>query len=142
MRATNSMTLSLIQPIIYQEPPFVHKDAQEAYIQALAYLDGKRVGTEVILALTSTARLLFIGAKDPPSQAELDAIESGSEQPSCEGPYSLEAGRYEFTQLAPPQSLESIFSLNSIAIDGPSRIYVRLLKEGPLAIVAQLWIAR
>ena len=26
--------------------------------------------------------------------------------------------------------------------DGPNRIYVRLLKENPLAIVAQLWITR
>ena len=38
--------------------------------------------------------------------------------------------------------LSSILSLAPIAIDGPARIYVRLLKEGPLSIIAQLWIAR
>ena len=141
MHATNSMTISLIQPIIYQEPPFVYEGSAEAYQSALTYLDGAEVGTEVVIALTSTSRLLFVGAKGAPTPEERDAIERGEELPPIDGPYALEAGRYAFTQLAPPPSLDPIISLKRIAIDGPSRVYVRLLKESPLAIIAQVWIA-
>ena len=142
MYRPDSMMLSLIQPIIYQSPPFVHQNGEDAYRRALSLLDDAQSGCEVVIALTSTARLLFVGFKDEPSKEELLAIERGEEQPQVEGEYALEAGRYEFFQLAPPESLASILSLAPIAIDGPSRIYLRLLKEGPLTIIAQLWIAR
>ncbi|HOE85296.1 MAG TPA: hypothetical protein PLK91_08795 [Sphaerochaeta sp.] len=142
MYRPDSMMLSLIQPIIYQAPPFVYQTGEEAYQSALALLDDAPSGCEVVIALTSTARLLFVGFKGEPSQEELLAIERGEEQPQAEGDYELEAGRYEFFQMALPDSLSSILSLAPIAIDGPARIYVRLLKEGPLSIIAQLWIAR
>lgn len=141
MHRFDSMMLSLIQPIIYQAPPFVHQGGEDAYRRALSLLDGATAGCEVIIALTSTSRVLFVGFKEAPSPEELSAIESGEEQPAIAGAYALEAGRYRFIQMAVPESLASIFSLAPIAIDGPGRIYLRLLKEGPLSIVAQLWIA-
>lgn len=142
MNRPDSMMLSLIQPIIYQAPPFVYQSGEDAYQSALSLLDDAQSGCEVLIALTSTARVLFVGFKDAPSKEELLAIERGEEQPQSEGEYELEAGRYQFIQMALPESLTSILSLDPIAIDGPARIYVRLLKEGPLSIVAQLWIAR
>jgi len=142
MQHPDSMMLSLIQPIIYQAPPFVYQGGEDAYQKALRLLDDALPGCEVIITLTSTARLLFVGFKDAPSEEELLAIESGEEQPVSEGVYALEAGRYQFIQMAPPETLAPILSLAPIAIDGPARFSVRLLKEGPLSIIAQLWIER
>ncbi|MCK9548068.1 MAG: hypothetical protein RBS49_06335 [Sphaerochaeta sp.] len=142
MQHPDSMMLSLIQPIIYQAPPFVYQSSEDAYQNALTLLDGAQSGCEVIITLTSTGRVLFVGFKDAPSAEELLAIESGEEQPGSEGVYALEAGRYQFIQMAPPETLAPILSLAPIAIDGPARFSVRLLKEGPLSIIAQLWIKR
>ena len=142
MYRPDSMMLSLIQPIIYQAPPFVYQNGEDAYQSALSLLDDAPSGCEVVIALTSTARLLFVGFKGEPSQEELLAIERGEvhflmvRRPPRS---ALFPARF---QMALPDSLSSILSLAPIAIDGPARIYVRLLKEGPLSIIAQLWIAR
>lgn len=136
------MILSLIQPIIYQEPAFTYQGSAQAYERAIAHLDGQDVGSEVLIALTSTGKTLFVRSKSAPSASELEAIAGAEAQPSSLGPYVLEAGRYEFFQLALPPSIASIMALAPIAIDGPPRIYVRLLKEGVLTIVAQIWISR
>ncbi len=136
------MMLSLVQPIFYQDPPFELQGDEESYAKAVAYLDEQESGSEVVFSFASTGRLLFVGAKPAPSEAELAAIEEAVEQPHSSYSHQLEEGRYEFMQLALPESLSSVLSMLPIAIDGPARIYLRLLKEGPLAIIAQLWIAR
>ncbi|MFA5447511.1 MAG: hypothetical protein WC233_04475 [Sphaerochaeta sp.] len=142
MQRPSSMMLSLVQPIFYQDPPFELQGDEESYKKAIAYLDGEESGTEIVFAFASTGRLLFVGAKPSPSKAELQAIEEATEQPQTAFSNQLEAGRYEFMQLALPESLSMVLSMLPITIDGPARIYLRLLKEGPLAIIAQLWIAR
>ena len=112
MYRPDSMMLSLIQPIIYQAPPFVYQNGEDAYQSALSLLDDAPSGCEVVIALTSTARLLFVGFKGEPSQEELLAIERGEEQPQAEGDYELEAGRYEFSRWL-SRFLSSILSLPS-----------------------------
>jgi hypothetical protein len=136
------MMLNLSQPIIYHSSPFGYTSAQDAYESLLSYLDSQEVGSEGCIALTSIASPLFVGCKEKPSEAELLAIERAELQPVQEGSHHLPAGRYEFLQLAPTKELSTLLDQLPITIDGPARTYVRLLKEGPLAIVAQLWIER
>ncbi|HZJ88781.1 MAG TPA: hypothetical protein VFC80_06480 [Sphaerochaeta sp.] len=142
MNRLQTMTLSLIQPIIYQAPSFVYQGNEDAYTTALAHLDAAEIGSEVVFALSSTARLLFVGERGAPTAEELLAIERAEEQPKTEGPYEIAAGKYEFIQLPPPETVAQIFSLSPIALDGPERIYLRLLKEAPFTTIAQLLIVR
>ncbi len=140
------MILHLNQAIPYQTAPFSASDAEDAYQQMLTHLDAQPVGSEGCLALSSTLALLFAGGvQESPDEATREAVEKGLPPlPKVEAPFYLEEGSYTFCQLAPPPS--SIASLSPPSIenlfDGPPVIYLRLLKENPLTIIAQLWTQR
>lgn len=136
------MILHLQQPITYQMAPFSASDAQMAYEHMLSYLDTQEVGSEGCIALSSTQNLLFQGIQNPPDEETRYAVQHGLEQPQLSGPYHIEPGRYEFIQLAPTDSLVDLLSNIPMLFDGPNCIYVRLLKENPIAIIAQLWVVR
>lgn len=142
MQQAKSMILHLQQPIAYQKAPFSTTDAEKAYQETLSLLDGRPVGSEGCLALSSTCNLLFSGFQDPPGEDTRLAVEQGLVQPLAEGPYRIEAGRYEFFQLAPTNHLQELLEHIPMLFDGPNCIYVRLLKENAIAIVAQLWVVR
>ncbi len=136
------MILHLNQPITYQKAPCSATDAEQAYQDLLSLLDARQEGSEGCLALSSTANLLFSGIQDPPNEAIRHAVQHGLVQPLLEGSYRIEPGRYEFLQLAPQAHLHELLQHIPMLFDGPNRIYVRLIKENALAIIAQLWVVR
>lgn len=142
MQSAKSMRLHLHQAITYKDAPFSFQDASEAYQTLLTYLDDQPIGSEGCLAVTSTANVVFCGVQDPPDEATLEAIRNGIEQPLREGSNQLEPGSYEFFQLAPLQTFEQMLQCIPMLFDGPSRIYLRLIKENSIAIVAQIWVVR
>ena len=142
MQQAKSMILYLQQPITYQKAPFPGSDAQTVYQDMLSFLDTQAVGSEGCLSLSSIRTLLFYGIQNPPDEKTRYAVQHGLEQPQLSGPYHIEPGRYEFIQLAPAETLEKLLSNIPMLFDGPNCIYVRLLKENPIAITAQLWVVR
>lgn len=136
------MILHLQQPITYQKAPFASSDAQTAYHMMLSFLDTQEVGSEACLALSSIQNVLFLGVQNPPTEETRHAVQHGLAQPVLAGPYHIERGRYEFIQLSPTETLTDLLSHIGMLFDGPPCIYVRLLKENPFAIIAQLWVVR
>lgn len=142
MQQSKSMILHLNQAIPYQTAPFSASDAEDAYQQMLTHLDAQPVGSEGCLALSSTLSLLFAGVQESPDEATREAVEKGLPLPKVAAPFYLEEGSYTFTQLSPPSSIASLSSAIDNLFDGPPVIYLRLLKENPLTIIAQLWTQR
>jgi hypothetical protein len=142
MQPAKSMILHLQQPITYQKAPFSTTDAEQAYQQMLIFLDARQVGSEGCIALSSTRNLLFCGIQDPPDEDTRYAVQHGLIQPLPDGVYHIEPGRYEFIQLAPTKDLQTLLDHIPMLFDGPNCIYVRLLKENAISIVAQLWVVR
>jgi hypothetical protein len=142
MQTAKSMTLHLQQAISYKRAPFDTSEAEHAYQQLLSFLDSAEVGSEGCLALTSTLSLLFAGIQDPPTEEIRNRVEQGLEMPPHQDPHQIEPGTYTFIQLAVPEHLRTLVDQIPMLFDGPNRIYVRLLKENALAIVAQMWISR
>ncbi len=108
----------------------------------LIFLDALQVGSEGCIAISSTRNLLFCGIQDPPDEDTRYAVQHGLIQPLPDGVYHIEPGRYEFIQLAPTKDLQTLLDHIPMLFDGPNCIYVRLLKENAIAIVAQLWVVR
>ena len=136
------MILHLQQAVSYKKAPFESVDAEHAYQTLLSFLDAAEVGSEGCLALSSTLNLLFAGVQDPPTEEIRSLVEQGLSLPSHQDPYQIEPGSYTFLQLSVTEDLHTLIDQVPMLYDGPNRIYVRLLKENPLAIVAQLWITR
>ena len=141
MQQNKPMTLHLQQEILYQEAPFSASDAQQAYQKMLAYLDSQQVGTEGCLALSSTFQLLFAGIQQSPDEATRIAVERAFPQPKADSAYQIEVGTYTFLQCAPQEVLENFKPYIPNLFDGPNRIFLRLIKENALTIIAQIWIA-
>ncbi|MDN5334635.1 MAG: hypothetical protein PWP59_1897 [Sphaerochaeta sp.] len=142
MQQSKSMILHLNQAIPYQTAPFSASNAEDAYQKMLTHLEAQPVGSEGCLALSSTLALLFAGVQGSPDEATRKAVEQGLPIPKVDAPFYLEEGSYDFQQLAPPSSIASLSSSIPNLFDGPPVIYLRLLKENPLAIIAQIWIHR
>ncbi len=142
MQHSKSMILHLNQAIPYQKAPFAATDAEDAYHKMLSHLDSQPVGSEGCLALSSTFFLLFAGVLESPDDETRKAVEQGLPIPKVAAPFYLEEGSYTFTQISPPVSIASLASSIENLHDGPPAIYLRLLKENALTIIAQLWIQR
>ena len=142
MQHGKSMVLHLNQPIPYQTAPFSASNAEDAYQKMLTHLDAQPVGSEGCIALSSTLVLLFAGVQDSPDETTRKAVEQGLPLPRVNAPFYLEEGRYDFKQLAPPSSIASLSSSLPNLSDRPPVIYLRLLKENPFTIIAQIWMQR
>ncbi len=106
------------------------------------YLDASEVGTEACLVLSSTLSLFAAGVQSKPDEAMREAVEKGLPHPKREADFSIETGDYAFSQIPLAESLAELVQAIPFLSDGPNRIYVRLLKENPLVIIAQLFVTR
>lgn len=141
MQTAKSMILHLQQAVPYTQAPFDASDGESAYQKLVSFLDSAEVGSEGCLALSSTLSLLFAGIQNPPGEEMRSLVEQGLAMPPHQDPYQIDPGTYTFLQLAVSENLQTMIDQIPMLYDGPNRIYVRLIKENPLAIVAQLWIA-
>ena len=79
------------------------------------------------------------GYQDPPGEEMRLAVEKGEIHPHAEGDFSIEAGSYKFLQLPiAPQADLIANRLLELLSDGPSVIYLRILKESVVELVVQL----
>lgn len=136
------MKLHLQQAMPYKKAPFTANDSEQAYKAMIAYLDASEVGSEGCLALSSTLSLFAIGVQSPPDEAMRKAVEAGLPHPKRDADFSIEIGTYAFFQLPLTDSLSELVQAIPFLSDGPNRIYLRLLKESPLVIIAQMIVAR
>ncbi|MGH0054491.1 MAG: hypothetical protein ACQ5SW_13975 [Sphaerochaetaceae bacterium] len=142
MQQSKSMILHLNQAIPYQTAPFSASGAEEAYQQMLSYLDKQPIGSEGCLVLSAPLILRFAGVQESPDEETRIAVEQGRKLPKKEAPFSLEEGSYTFRQFASPSSLASLTPPLVELFGNATEIYLRLLKENPLTIIAQLWVHR
>lgn len=81
--------------------------------------------------------------KDPPDTQTLKAIQSGLPVPRIpSAAFCLEAGDYLFEQLAAlpePGELEGLLCRFCLASSGV--LFLRVLREGPVAFIAQIFVA-
>lgn len=141
MHQVKSMTLHLQQAIAYKAAPKTFTEAEEAYQYLLAHLDAQEVGSEGCLALSSTLSVIFLGIQDPPDATIRNLIEQGLPLPSSTDPYHIEPGKFQVLQLPVQDRLCDMIQQIPMLFDGPNRIYLRILKENPITLVAQVWVS-
>ncbi len=139
MHQNKSMILHLNQEIPYQKATFPTKDAEDALKQMLTFLDSQEIGTEGCIALSQKGTLQFVGIQQAFDEETKNLIERGLPLPKVDAPFYLKEGSYSFIQMAPPSSIESLKVVYPILFEENEHIYLRLLKENPLTIIAQLW---
>ena len=133
------MLLHLLQDIPYISFSDLPKDGEKAIEKMLGFLDSAPVGSEACLHITSILTTLEGGYQDPPGEEMRLAVEKGEIHPHAEGDFSIEAGSYKFLQLPiAPQADLIANRLLELLSDGPSVIYLRILKESVVELVVQL----
>jgi hypothetical protein len=135
------MNLSLRQNLAYQKLPYEGSSAEAAYRTLIAFLDQAPIGSEGILLLSSEMDVLFLGTTDPLDEGTLEKIAKAEKLDPVYGDHILESGRYHFVQLPLPSSIEE-FPMEELVLNEGNLLYLRILKEGSLAPVAQLWVKR
>lgn len=135
------MNLSLRQSLAYQKLSFQGSSATEAYSTLITVLDGSPISSEGVLVLSSALDVLFLGVADPLDEETLEKIANAQKLEDAVGDYILEAGRYHFAQLPLPSNLEEL-PYEALALTEGDVLYLRILKEGAFALVAQIWVKR
>lgn len=135
------MNLSLRQNLAYQKLPYEGSSAEAAYRTLIAFLDQAPIGSEGILLLSSEMDVLFLGTTDPLDEGTLEKIAKAEKLDPVYGDHILESGRYHFVQLPLPSSIEEL-PMEELVLNEGDLLYLRILKEGSLAPVAQLWVKR
>ncbi len=133
------MVLHLLQDIPYVAFPDLPKDGEMAIEEMLRFLDNAPVGSEACLHISSVLTPLEGGYQDPPGEDMRLAVERGEKHPHKKGDFSIEAGSYKFLQLPIAPEAEVIAKrLSQLLGDGPSVIYLRILKESAVELIIQL----
>lgn len=133
------MVLHLLQDIPYVSFPSLPRDGQEAIAMMLTHLDSAPTGSEACLRLSGVLTTLEGGYQDPPGEEMRLAVAEGAIHPHAKGDFSIEAGDYQFYQLPIEAQAETIAKrLEGILSDGPSVIYLRILKESVVELIIQL----
>lgn len=135
------MNLSLRQGLAYQKLPCEGSSAEDAYRALISFLDQAPAGSEGVLLLSFEMNVLFLGTSAPPDEETLKKIAKAEKLDPAEGDHVLEPGSYRFIQIPLPASIEEL-PLENLALDEGDLLYLRILKEGSFALVAQLWIRR
>jgi hypothetical protein len=135
------MNLSLRQGLAYQKLPCEGSSAEDAYRALISFLDQAPAGSEGVLLLSFEMNVLFLGTSAPPDEETLKKIAGAEKLDPAEGDHVLEPGSYRFIQIPLPASIEEL-PLENLALKEGDLLYVRILKEGSFALVAQLWIRR
>ncbi len=105
----------------------------------LSFLDNAPVGSEACLHISSILTPLEGGYQDPPGEEMRLAVEKGAIHPHVKGDFSIEAGSYKFYQLPIAADAGIIAQrLQVLLSDGPSVIYLRVLKESVVELIIQL----
>ena len=133
------MLLHLLQDIPYVSFPSLPKDGEKAIAMMLSYLDSAPVGSEACLHISSVLTPLEGGYQDPPGEEMRLAVEKGEIHPHVQGDFSIASGDYQFLQLPIEPQAETLATyLQEILSDGPSVIYLRILKESVVELIIQL----
>lgn len=139
MQKIPPMLLHLLQDIPYVSFPHLPKDAEQAIDMILTHLDYAAVGSEACLRLSSLLSVLEGGYQGPPSEEMRLAVERGDVHPHRKGDFSISAGAYKFIQLPiHPEAKLITQRIESLLSDGPSVVYLRILKESMVELVVQL----
>lgn len=133
------MLLHLLQDIPYISFPSLPKEGEKAIAMMLAYLDSAPVGSEACLQISSVLTTLEGGYQNPPGEEMRLAVERGEIHPHEKGDFSIVADSYKFMQLPiEPQAGTIAKRLEEILFDGPSQIYLRILKESVVDLIIQV----
>jgi len=133
------MLLHLLQDIPYVSFPSLPRDGEEAIAMMLKHLDNAPVGSEACLHISSVLSPLEGGYQDPPGEEMRLAVERGDIHPHAKGDFSIASGSYQFLQLhIEPQARTIAKRLEELLSDGPSVIYLRILKESVVELIVQL----
>ncbi len=133
------MLLHLLQDIPYVAFSNLPKDGEKAIEEMLKFLDSAPVGSEACLHISSVLTTLEGGYQDPPGEDMRIAVEKGEKHPHKKGDFSIEAGAYKFLQLPIAPEADVIAKrLSQLLGDGPSVIYLRILKESVVELIIQL----
>lgn len=133
------MLLHLLQDIPYISFPSLPREGEKAIDMLLTHLDSAPVGSEACLHISSVLTPFEGGYQDPPGEEMRLAVAKGTVHPHAKGDFSIEAGSYQFLQLPiEPQAEVIAKRLEEILYDGPSVIYLRILKESVVELIVQL----
>lgn len=139
MLKIHPMLLHLLQDIPYVAFSDLPRDGEKAIETMLVFLDSAPVGSEACLHLSSVLTPLEGGYQDPPGEEMRLAVEKGEKHPHKKGDFSIGAGAYQFLQLPiAPQAGTIAKQLEELLCDGPSVIYLRILKESVVELIIQL----
>jgi hypothetical protein len=139
MQKIHPMLLHLLQDIPYVSFSDLPRDGEKAIAMMLTHLDNAPTGSEACLHISSVLTTLEGGYQDPPGEEMRLAVEKGEIHPHVKGDFSIEAGSYKFLQLhIEPQAEAIARQLEEILSDGPSVIYLRILKESVVELIVQL----
>ncbi len=143
MHTIHPMVLHLLQDIPYVSFPSLPRDGEEAIAMMLTHLDSSPAGSEACLHISSVLTPLEGGYQDPPGEEMRLAVAKGAIHPHAKGDFSIEAGDYQFLQLPiEPQAATIAKRLEELLSDGPSVIYLRILKESVVELTVQLLFKR
>ena len=105
----------------------------------LTHLDSAPTGSEACLHISSVLTTLEGGYQAPPGEEMRLAVEKGERHPHTKGDFCIASGSYQFLQLPiEPQAKTITRKLEEILSDGPSVIYLRILKESAVELIVQL----
>jgi len=133
------MLLHLLQDIPYISFSNLPKDGKKAIAMMLTHLDNAPTGSEACLHISSVLTPLEGGYQDPPGEKMRLAVEKGEIHPHTKGDFSIASGSYQFMQLHIEAQAQTIAKkLEELLSDGPSVIYLRILKESAVELIVQL----
>lgn len=133
------MVLHLLQDIPYVSFPNLPKEGEKAIAMVLTHLDNAPTGSEACLHISSVLTPLEGGYQEPPGEEMRLAVEKGEIHPYPKGDFCIASGTYQFIQLhIEAQAGILAKQLEEILSDGPSVIYLRILKESVLELIVQL----
>ncbi|MDT4762442.1 hypothetical protein [Sphaerochaeta sp. PS] len=139
MHKIEPMILHLLQEIPYVAFPNLPREGEEAIEMMLTHMDSAPIGSEACIHLSGILTTLEGGYQDPPGEEMRLAVAKGEKHPKRPSDFSIEAGSYHFLQLPiAPQSDLITRRLETLLSDGPSLIYLRVLKESVVELVIQL----
>ncbi len=137
------MILHLIQDMPYKDFSTSTSDLCQVYDQMLMWIDKAPTGSEACIQTSSLLNVLRTGFQNPPTKEIRQAVEQGAVHPLQEKDFAIQPGSYTFFQLLGTPTKDEVVpllekTLADILQDGPCCIYLRLLKENDIAVIAQL----
>jgi len=150
MNNFNTITLNLIQPIIYNKETVIEtQDIESLYQLLIKKLENNGVASEACLNIEYvnddkiSFKILEAGFAPTPTEAVIEAVKKGKESPLFDHDMEIIPGKYKFIQLPFLPSQENLFAtLMQIScsqnFSQKGNFYLRLLKENSLVILAQV----